>query len=1014
MMHAHWQSQSDASWQYALDGLWAFRLVTNPNSCPRGFEKRAFDDSGWTRIPVPANWEIHGHGEPLYCNKAYPFPADPPCSPKENPTGCYRTSFAIPSEWNGRHVFVEFGSVDSALQLWVNGMLIGWSTDSKLPASFNITHALVPGQNILAAKVVRWAASSYLEKQDYWHLSGIQRSVRLIAKPPVHLRDWAVQTRFDPRFRDATVRVRAWMNRPPGPAGKIHGGEVCFPSAQNWRIAMTLLDPAGRKVASATVAVATRSPFYGEGDPALHEEAFSAAVDLTVPQAKAWTAETPHLYTLLLELIKPTGEVVDEETTRVGIRQVEIADGILRVNGKRLVIRGVNRHEFHPRRGRALTRADMREDLLAMKRLNFNAVRTSHYPNADAWYDLCDELGMYVVDEANLETHGCEALLSRDPVWAHAYLERAIRMVLRDRNHPCIVAWSLGNESHCGPNHAAMANWIRMTDPTRPVQYENGRPSPLISDIMAPMYPTIDWIKRYLSDPSDRRPLILCEYAYAKGNSTGNFGKYWDLIHKHPRFQGGFVWDWRDKALESDDPSSINGLRWRYGAECGEPEGTTRMCLNGVVGPDLVPHPGAWEIKHHQAPVRAVKCTRGSVIIENRYQFLTLDHLRCRWSVEADGIVLKSGSCRLPTIGPGGRGTLRLDLPRQHGPPGSERFLNLRFVLARDTAWATRGHEVGAQQFALGREPEVTPPARKRNGQQALQLDSSPTGHRIAGAGWSVLFDKAAGALSEIAVSGKNILCRALIPTVMRAPTDIDIGVDHLGHLAQWSTSGLDQLVWEPGSVTMDRRGASMSRIRIEGRLFGTDAHVRADVRQTWIVRADGELAGNFQFNVAARVDSLPRIGLVCSLHSAQRELRWFGRGPHENYPDRCDSAFVGAYRAPVHDLLTPYVFPQECGLRCDVRHGAVVGADGGLAFSGEPTLHVSALPVNTTDLTTSKNLADLRLRDETELHLDGFHMGLGGDTGWYRNVHPEYLLPPGIYRFRLRLRPLVNPNTYP
>lgn len=1018
LMHAPWQACASAGdaragtaspWQRRLDGLWAFFLAPRPDACPPGFETAGFDSADWARIPVPANWELHGHGEALYCNKAYPFPADPPRAPAENPTGCYRTAFAIPPAWWGRRIFIEFGSVDSAFQFWVNGHEIGWSTDSKLPAAFEITDVVEPGTNQLAVKVCRWGASAYLEKQDYWHLSGIQRSVRLFAKPEVHLRDWSVQTRVDRTSRAASVLVRAWTNRMPGPAGMRENGQVCFPAAEGWRVAMTLVTPDGEDVATAVADIATRSPMYGEADPRLHEEAFSAAAELVVPDALAWTAETPNLYTLLLELRNPDGLAVDWERTSFGIRQIEIVDGVVRINGERLVVRGVNRHEFHPRRGRAVTREDMREDLVAMKRLNFNAVRTCHYPDAEEWYDLCDELGMYVLDEANLETHGIEALTSRDPLWAPAYLERAIRMVLRDRNHPCVIGWSLGNESHWGPSHAAMANWVRACDPTRPVQYENGRPPAFVSDIVAPMYPTFEWIEGFLADTGDKRPLILCEYAYAKGNSTGNVCKYWDRIQAHSRFQGGFVWDWRDKALECDEPTAINGVRWRYGEPRWEQAGVERMCLNGVVGPDLVPHPGAWEIKQQQSPVRAMATAEGlatgQIRVQNRHQFLRLSHLRCCWSVHEEGRLLAEGHCALPDLGPGEEGAVVLPLPTRPAAAGAERFLDVGFVLAAATAWADAGHELCREQFAFPVVPgsRVVRPA----GPPPLSVSAVAGGWRLDGAGSSVLVDPACGGISQLMIEGQALLARPLVPTVMRAPTDIDRAEGDFGYAWDWTASGLDRLVWNPGPVAMDRIDSAHARVRVEGALEREGCAACVQVWQEWIIGGDGWMIGDVRMKVTAPVESFPRVGLVCSLHSANRELIWFGRGPHENYPDRGESALVGLHRVHVRNMLTPYVYPQECGLRGDVRRGALTGEAGGILFQGEPFLHCSALPVRTEDLAACPNLADLRLRDETELHLDGFHMGVGGDTGWSRNVHPEYRLPPGRYRFRLRLRPL-------
>lgn len=990
LMHAPWASVP-SPWTQSLDGTWAFHLAPRPEAVPSGCELPAFDDRAWARIPVPANWELHGHGEAIYQNIAYPFiPSAYPAAPADNPTGSYRTAFTVPSGWDGRRIFLEFGSVDSAFHCWVNGAEVGFSTDSKLPAHFDITPLLKPGANHLAVRVYRWPTSSHLEKQDYWHLSGIQRSVRLIAKPMVHLRDWSHQVRFDAAFRDATLAVRAWINQPAGAWDLFPNGMIRFPGVAGWTVGFSLRDRDGREVAASSAPIADNSPMYGPAAGGLHDEAFSAKAELAVTAPRWWSAESPELYTLALELRDASGVVVDRESVRLGFRQLEIRDGIIRLNGQRLVFRGVNRHEFHPERGRAVTREDMREDILAMKRLNFNAVRTCHYPDADGWYDLCDELGMYVIDEANLETHGMGALASRDPLWAPAYLERAVRMCLRDRNHACIVAWSLGNESHLGPNHAAMANWLRLMDPSRPVQYESGFPGPLISDIMAPMYPNLDWVRRMLADPDEKRPLVMCEYAYAKGNSTGNVRKFWDLVWELPRFQGGFVWDWRDKAL-------ARKCRWEYGVERFEAGGTERMCINGVVGPDLVEHPGAWELRHVQSPVQlTAEDGAGRLRVFNRQQFLDLTGYRLRWALEEDGRRVAGGELAFPALAPNASGTVQVPLP-QHAPAaGSELHLSLTVEHIAATPWAPAGATVDQTQVAIA--------ARRAAPLPCATAPLTVSGDMLSGAGFALRV--ADGTIASWTVGGRELLARPILPCLHRAPTDIDLTTGGNGFAGQWTACGLDRAVYVPSSCEIIRFDANRAQIRSCGVMAAPGLAPVARIELTWTVHGSGEVVADLLASVDAPVETIPRVGLVTSLVGAGRRLRWFGRGPFENYPDRKGSALVGAYEVAVADLLTPYIFPQECGLRSDVRWLAVVDEAGaGLFVEGMPLLHASALPVRLEDLRDTANLADLKRRDETALHLDGFHMGLGGDTGWTRNVHPEFRLPPGQYRFSLRMR---------
>ena len=1019
-MHAPWGAYADRSgaeksldspWVLSLDGDWAFLLVPRPEAAPADFMTPGFVDDGWARLHVPGNWELQGHGEALYVNIAYPFAADPPAPPADNPTGCYRRSFVVPPAWRGRRIFLELGSVDSSFHLWINGVERGYGSDSKLPSSFEITENLHDGENTVAIRVYRWGTSAYLEKQDYWHLSGIQRSVRIIAKPTAHLRDWCVQTYLDDSRHSARVVARAWISRPAGAAAILPSGMIDYPAVQGWMVVFRFRGLHGEVCAELKAPVARRSPMYGAvAAGQLREEAFSAVVSLEVSAPLLWSPETPHLYTLVLELQDPQGSAVDWERQPIGIRQVDIRDGVMRLNGQRLVVRGVNRHEFHPCRGRTLTLADMREDIIAIKRLNFNAVRTCHYPDDERWYDLCDELGLAVVDEANLETHGLEALLSRDPTWCAAYLERAIRMVLRDRNHACVLLWSSGNESSFGPHHAAMASWMREADPTRPVQYESGFPPPAVSDILAPMYPDLDWVRDVLADPAEQRPMIMCEYAYAKGNALGNFDKFWDLVWRVPRFQGGFVWDWRDKALEI--PLAGGGVRWEYGRKAFELDHVERMCLNGVVGPDLKEHPGAWEIKFQQAPVHAWASEddlrRGHIRVQNRYSWLSLDHLTVTWAVTEDGRLVTGGELPAPSCAPMADAILTIPFPTPILAPAREYWLILRFRLARDELWAPRGHELQATQFQL---PWRGPAAPIRSAASMPALSILEDGQRVSlkTERGGVSFDRVQGVVVSLTAGSIELLSRPMTGCFVRAPTDIDHAIGDAGLAAQWKNAGLGRLRNTVEQFSLQHVGDKHVHVHVVSTLYAEDAAASIRRETTYIVFGSGDLIIDEGVSLDAPIVSFARVGLRAGLFGSFGRLRWYGRGPFENYPDRKAAALVGDYSANVSDLLTPYVYPQENGLRCDVRWVALTSEDDiGLLVRGMPVFCMSALPVWLEDLEAATNLADLSVRDEISLHCDGFHMGVGGDTGWTINVHPEYRLPPGHYRYALRLRPLL------
>jgi len=985
----------------SLNGTWKFHLVESPLQVPAGFADDAFDVSGWDELPVPSNWQLFDYPDrPIYTNWHYTFPPNPPLVPEENPTGCYRRSFTLPEQWAGRDVFLVFESVDSACYVWVNGVEVGYSQDSRLPAEFDITPYLRAGENTVAVQVMRYCDGTYLEDQDYWQLSGIQRDVFLYSKPPAHLRDFTVRTIFDAQYCDATLFVATAMS------------EVA--NLTEYRVEAMLYDAAGQPIFAAPVSaqVKSTSPMYS----AQADERGWAKLEQTVTAPRQWSAETPYLYTLVLTLIDPHGTAIDFESCRVGFRQLEIVDRQVRVNGRRLVVRGVDRHEHHPERGRALTDEDMRREIIQMKRLNFNAVRTSHYPDHPRFYDLCDEYGIYVVDEANLETHGVEAQLSKDPAWALAYLQRATRMVLRDKNHPCVCFWSLGNESFYGPHHAAMAAWIRMYDPTRPVQYESGYPGPAVSDVLVPMYGRLWWLRETLADAKEKRPIILCEYAYAKGNASGNFKKYWDMVDHEPSFQGGFIWDWHDKALTFTLPDGRKA--WGYGGDlgCGTDyaaidEHPTQV-LNGIVAPDLTPHPGAWEVKQVQAPV-AFTATEdglraGKITVRNKYQFLDLGHLTLQWDVTEDGSILHAGTLPLPAVAAGTEAEITLPLETiASSVAGAEYWLNLRAVLAGDLPWADKGHDITWAQFALpcrkAGEAVLTaemPPVTLENNEDAFVISSALV---------RVVFDRTTGLMTSFRATGGELLAAGPRENFYRAPTDNDfLLAGAQSYYQDWVRDGLDRLTRTATTVAAAQLSDTAVVVQVHATLQGTGAEPAFRTVTRYTVYGSGDVSIESTVTAGETLTTIPRIGLEVVLPAAFEHLRWYGRGPYENYLDRKSSALVGRYTSTVTAQFEPlYIWPGECGGKEDVRWMALTDDAGyGLLVSGQP-FHFDALHYSQQELTKAQHTYELTASREVYLHLDARHMGVGGDTGWTRNVHDEYLIGPGTYTYALRLRPL-------
>ncbi|MBN1564454.1 MAG: hypothetical protein JXA10_11485, partial [Anaerolineae bacterium] len=607
-------SHHDSPYVTLLNGTWKFHHAPTPDAAPADFHDPAFDVSAWDDITVPYSWQMLGYDHPIYTNVQYPIPVDPPFVPKDdNPTGSYRTTFTVPDEWAGRQVYITFEGVNSAFYLWLNGEMVGYSQDSRLPAEFNLTPYLRNGENVLAVRVFRWSDGTYLEDQDFWHLSGIFRDVLLWSAPPIQISDYEVRTRFDEAYQDATLALVVKLrNHKDSAAGYIVEAAL-YDTEQN---------PVFDVLQTNDIEIGT------------DEETVNFKID--VEQPKKWSAETPYLYTLLITLKDASGAVLQVERCQVGFRQVDIIAGVLHVNSVPVKMGGVNLHEHHPDTGHTVDRETMIKDILLMKRFNINAVRTSHYPQPPLWYDLCDEYGLYVMDETNIETHGVWSQLSEDPTWQAAFVDRGRRMVERDKNHPCVIMWSLGNESGHGPNHAAMADWFHESDETRPVHYHGAYKEPYV-DMVSVMYPTLDRLTMLATDPADPRPVVMCEYAHSMGNSTGNLREYWDIIHRYPRIFGGYIWDWVDQGLRKYTDAGEAYLA--YGGDFGEKWHDGSFCLNGLITPDREPHPAMWEYKKVLQPVQieAVDLTKGVIRVTNRYHFIDLSGLAITWSVASDG-----------------------------------------------------------------------------------------------------------------------------------------------------------------------------------------------------------------------------------------------------------------------------------------------------------------------------------------------------------------------------------------
>lgn len=982
-----------------LNGNWQFFYAPSLADVPSDFKGVEHDPAGWTTIPVPSNWQMHGFGIPVYTNVNYPYPVDPPRVPQQNPVGVYQRTFLLPAEWAGRQVFLNFEGVNSGFYVYLNGREVGYSQGAHLPSEFNLTPHLQPGENTLAVLVFQWCDGSYLEDQDFWRLSGIFRDVYLLAAPAVSLRDVSVRTVFDADYANAVLHLRAQVRNLGG-------------TAAGYRLEAALRDADGGTVAEQSLGLIDLDAGV--------ETALEAGIVIANP--RQWSAETPYLYPLLLSLYGPDGALLEVRRVNVGFRQVEIRDRQFWINGRSVKLKGVNRHDSHPDLGHAVSLESMVQDIVQMKRHNINTVRTSHYPNDPRFLDLCDEYGLYVIDETDLETHGMHVtgdlnLLSNDPAWEAAYLDRAVRMVERDKNHPCVIWWSLGNESGYGQNHMAMARWIHEHEPTRPVHYEGatgwGNPERRVDDsvidVVSTMYPTVARVIEEGGKTDDPRPFFMCEYAHAMGNGPGNLKEYWDAIYASPRLIGGCVWEWVDHGIRR---VTERGEEWfAYGGDFGDRPNDGNFCIDGLNYPDRRPHTGLIEYKKVIEPVtvEAVDLKQGVLAIRNRYDFLSLAHLRGRWSLLRDGDVLQQGELPPLDIPPGEVEEITLPYALPNPQPGAEYWLNLSFTLRDDAPWAPAGFEVAWTQFEL--PVHSAAPTVSLRSMPELVVSETKDEIGIGGEEFRLRFDRRLGTLSAWEYHGTLLLLAGPRFNAWRAPTDNDMRVAR-----EWTAHGLDRLIHRIDRVELVRQLLQAAEVEIESVLAGYSLPSAFTVRYRYTIYGSGDVVIRTRVTPNPKLPNLPRLGLQMRLPGVLDQFAWYGRGPHENYADKKASARVGIYRGSVQEQYEPHIFPQENGNKCDVRWAAVTDLRGfGLLAAGLPLLNVSVHHYTPEDFTQAKHTFELQRRDETILHLDHRQAGLGSNSCGPGPLE-QYLIEPEEVEFSVRLKPFtwdaVSPMT--
>ncbi len=1043
----------ETSRMISLNGTWKFNFVKREQDRPLDFY--AQDVSGWDDIEVPSNWEMEGYGIPIYRNSGYPFGKEfsledvenpmewykanykvpeglapdelyrafimdvlyplmpnPPTIPIDNPVGSYVRKFTVPENWKDQRIILHFGGVSSAMYVWVNGKKVGYSQDSRLPAEFDITNFVKTGENSLAVQVIRWCDGSYLEDQDHWRMSGIHREVMLLAQPKVAIEDFFVRTRFEANYQDALLQIRPTLTR---------GANV---DIKGWTLEAVLFSKDNQPVFEKPI-VSDVSKIIFESYPQ-RDNVYFGLMEQKVVSPEKWSAEKPVLYTLVLSLKDKEGNVVEARSCKVGFREIEIRNGELLINGKAIKLYGVNRHDHDCVRGKSVTREDMLQDVKMMKQFNFNAVRTCHYPNDPYFYDLCDQYGLYVIDEANIETHGLMGYLTNQSEWHMAFSDRVVRMVERDKNHPAIISWSLGNESGCGPNHAGAAAWAKDFDPTRFIHYEGaqgqpehkdyvaygtkeynerqlgriGNPTdPEYVDVISRMYSNLEQLEAMAKSPYIKRPIMLCEYAHAMGNSLGNFQEYWNLIRKYPNLMGGFIWDWIDQGILKTDK---NGKEFfAYGGDFGDKPNDNDFCINGVITADRKPKSQTFEAKYVMQPVEftAVDLEKGLIRIRNRYNFKNLSELNLRWTLNEDNLEIQSGKIENLVLNPGEAKVIQIPLKQIAAVANAEYWLRFSVQLKEDALWAKGGFEVAKEQFKL----PVSTPALISKATKAAPPVFEETDENIVvkGSGFKAEISKKSGLLVSFVNGGEELLIQPLKPYFWRPLTDND----ERGWKAQSSLK-----IWEelPNLLKVENL-----EVKSQNSLVAvTLEHENLKLNLSYNFTSQGEIEVLFGIEIPENMPEPIRIGMTTGVSLDLQQMSFYGKGPQENYIDRCGAAEVNIYSGTVDDFYFNYVKPQESSNRTGVRWLALTnGQNSGLMVVGDEPLQTSVWPYTAENIREAQHPNELLKADFLTVNISGALAGVGGNDSWSMNARPieKYRLLKKDYSFGFKLLPVTK-----
>lgn len=998
-----------------LNGQWDFKFASKPADAPVDFYKDRV--KGWSKIEVPSNMEMKGYGKPIYKSAVYPFrPVNPPHVPQDtNGVGSYQRTFVVPENWKDMNVTLNFGGVSSGFKVWLNGKFLGYGEDSFMTSEFNITPYLQAGENVLSVQVIRWSDGYFLEDQDQWRLSGIHREVMLLAEPKLRIADFFYQTKLDKDYKDALLSIRPRLEN-------MTGKEV-----QGYQLKVQLYDNHNQPVLAKPLEKSAES-IINEIYPRLDNVKFGL-MEAKIKNPKKWSDEVPNLYTLVLTLEDKNGQVQEVKSCKLGFRSIEFDKNTskLLINGKVTYLYGVNRPDHDPIKGKALSRADILRDVQTIKRFNFNCIRASHYPSDPYLYDLCDQFGILVIDEANLETHGLGSKLSNDPTWTGAYLARSNRMVMRDKNHPSIIIWSLGNEAGRGPNHAAMAEWIHDFDITRPVHYEPAQGTPQAEgyidptdarylkpndhshrlqnpidqpyvDLISRMYPALYTAPLLANQQNgDNRPIFFVEYSHAMGNSNGNLKELWDQWRSTKRIIGGCIWEFKDQGLQKTDS---NGIKYyAYGGDFGE-KYFDDFTIKGIVASDGRPKAAIYECKHVFQPITSelVDAQKGLIKITNRGSVKNLNDYLANIIVRENGKVVVNKA--LPKINlAAGRDTIiniKANLPKMRA--GEEYLADLHFTLSQNELWAEKGFEIAHDQFALTGLP--THPTENKNSNAVFMAEKS-AGYVINGKDFQITISKNNGALSSYLWKGEEQIFQPLLPHFSRPATDND----HRGWKADVKLK-----VWYQPDLKLENISAENQKgiIKIKSDYTLIEGKAKASVIYT--INGAGKIKVDYALNPSAGLPNLPKVGMQCGIRRNYDQITWYGRGLLENYIDRNSGFDVSIYSQNIHDFMKPYVVPQENGNRTDVRWMQFSDKKNqqGLLVVADSLLSMSAWPYTEQNIVEARHTNKLKDAGFITLNIDLKQMGVGGNDSWSDVAQPleKYQIPAKPYAYSFYLLP--------